>query len=64
MSALVLCFVSGCATNLNKIDSSPDKRTIIAYSDSGANVLLPWSSTNRTRIEKVDGEDVSDFFTE
>jgi len=57
-------FLAGCATNVNKIASNPDKATIIAYSDSAANVFLPLSSTKSTRIEKVNGKKVSDFFTE
>ncbi len=61
---LGLFVISGCATNLSKIAVNPDKATIVAYSDSSANILMPLSTTNKTRIEKVNGKSVSNFFND
>jgi len=59
---LTLLFIAltGCATDLQNIKSTDGMATIVAYSDSAGNILLPISSTKRTRIEEVDRKKVSD----
>jgi starvation-inducible outer membrane lipoprotein len=52
-----LCiFLTSCATNIKNIEAVSDMASIVAFSDSSGNILLPLSSTKRTRIEEVDGK--------
>ncbi|WP_444894690.1 hypothetical protein ACJJIE_11420 [Microbulbifer sp. TRSA001] len=56
--------LTGCAVNPNNVSIDPQKATIVARSDNGAGVLVPLSTTKRSRIEKVNGVSVSSFFSE
>jgi len=58
----VILLVSGCATNLKQIPSNPDKATVIAYSDSVGQALVPLAATTNTRLEIINGHNVHDTY--
>ena len=58
MSLLTAC----AATDPKKIPINPDMATVIAYSNSVGNVLVPLSTSTSTKIVGINGKKVGDFF--
>jgi len=58
---MVLPILSGCATDMENIKATPGKALLIAYNDNIAKVFLLVATTSNTRIEKIDGIQVSTF---
>lgn len=58
---LILPILSGCATDMENLKVTPGKALLIAYNDNIAKVFLLVATTSNTRIEKIDGIQVSNF---